>query len=93
MTAESDIARMRTLVAELRRTLVSLAADYGDTVDIHRLKDDVARLAADLSLLASASPRHGAPAEAEIVYISDEDYAPDFWADSDDEGLGAPGRR
>lgn len=92
MTAESDIAHARSLVADLRRTLLSLSADYGDTVDVHRLKDDVARLAADLNLLAESVPRRGAAGDSEVVYISDDDYSADFWADSDDEGLGAPGR-
>ena len=93
MTAESDITHARLLVADLRRTLLLLSADYGDTVDMHRLKDDVARLAADLNLLAESAPRRAAAGDGEVVYISDDAYSSDFWADSDDEGLGAPGRR
>ncbi len=93
MTAQSDITHARSLVSDLRRTLLSLSADYGDTVDIHRLKDDVARLAADLNLLAQTAPRQGAAGDAEVVYIPDDDYSSDFWADSDDEGLGASGPR
>ena len=91
MSAAEGIGHARSLVADMRRTVQGLAAQYGETVDIHRLKDDVARLAADLNLLASAAPRTpGGPAE--VVYIPDDDYADDFWAEADDEGLGAQGR-
>ena len=92
MTADTDIARARTLVSDLRGVLVRLHATFGASVDVRRLEDDVARLAADLDLLAATVPGSGPPPD-EIVYISDEEYSPGFWADSDDEGLGAPGRR
>lgn len=91
MSTAEGITHARALVADLRRTVQGLAAQYGQTVDVHRLKDDVARLAADLNLLASASPRT-ASGQHEVVYISDDAYADDFWAEADDEGLGARGR-
>lgn len=93
MTADRDIARARTLVGDLRGVLVPLRATFGASVDVRRFEDDVTRLAADLDLLAATVPGAAPPSEAEIVYISDEEYSPGFWADSDDEGLGAPGRR
>ena len=90
---DRDVARARALVGELQELLVPLSASYGASVDVRRLEEDVRRLAADLDLLAPAAPGPAAPAEGEVVYISDEEYSPGFWADSDDEGLGAPGRR
>ena len=91
MSGAEGVAHARSLVGDLRRTVQGLAAQYGETVDVHRLKDDVARLAADLNLLAAASPR-SAGGHHEVVYIPDDDYADDFWAEADDEGLGAQGR-
>lgn len=93
MTTGGDLAHARSLVGDLRRTVLSLGAEHGATVDVQRLRDDVARLAADLNLLAASKPAAAGTVDAEIVYISDEEYSPGFWADSDDEGLGAPGRR
>ncbi len=92
MSPAEGIAHARTLVADLRRTVKGLAAQYGDTVDVHRLKDDVARLAADLNLLSAVPPRPPG-VQSEVVYITDDDYADGFWAEADDEGLGAQGRR
>ena len=90
-----DLQAAHDVLAELRRVVLRIQARYGDTVDVHRLRDDVARASADLRLLARAAPRRtaGAPSADEVVYIPDDDYNSDFWADADDEGLGAPGRR
>jgi hypothetical protein len=91
-----DLQAAHDVLAELRRVVLRLQAHYGDTVDVHRLRDDVARASADLRLLSRAAPRGtatGARGDDEVVYIPDDDYGSDFWADADDEGLGAPGRR
>lgn len=91
MGSAEAVTHARSVVAELRRSVQALAAQYGETVDVHRLKDDVARVAADLNLLAAAAPRSPG-AQQEVVYISDDEYGTDFWAEADDEGLGAQGR-
>jgi hypothetical protein len=91
-----DLRAARDVLADLRRVVLRLQSHYGDTVDLHRLRDDVARAASDLELLARSVPRGtggGTPAEGEVVYITDDDYGSDFWADADDEGLGAHGRQ
>jgi hypothetical protein len=93
MTANDDLATAARLLAELRDDVASLQAHLGETIDVQRLKDDVTRLAADLNLVArSEGLRHGPAQPGEIIYIPDEDYDPSFWADADDEGLGATGR-
>lgn len=80
-------------VGQLRECVESMQANLGETVDVQRLKEDVTRLAADLSLLARANGLGPATAQpSEIIYICDEDYDPSFWAGADDEGLGANGR-
>jgi hypothetical protein len=94
MTASEDLAAAAGHVSALRDAVASLQAHVGETVDVARLKDDVARLRADLTLVARASGLDDAPGPAqEKVYIPDGDYDPSFWEDADDEGLGALGRK
>src|SRR4051812_26168530 len=93
MTAHDDLASAAGQLAALRDSVASLQAHLGETVDVQRLKDDVARLAADLNLVARIEGmRHGPAQRGEIIYIPDEDYDSSLWADADDEGLGATGR-
>src|SRR3954454_5999649 len=93
MTTQDDLGTAARHLAELRDAVASLQAHLGDTVDIQRLRDDVARVAADLNLVArSEGMRHGPAQPGEIIYIPDEDYDTSFWSDADDEGLGATGR-
>ena len=90
MTVTDDLAAATRDLAALRTSVLALQTHCGETVDVQRLKDDVARVASDLALLArqvgASTPT------AEKVYIPDGDYDPSFWAEADDEGLGAPGR-
>ena len=93
MTVSDDLAAAAREVAALRRSVAGIQARLGETLDVQRLKEDVARVAADLNLLArAAGMRHGPAQPGEIVYIPDEDYDPALWADADDEGLGSHGR-
>jgi hypothetical protein len=94
MTASEDLAAAAVHVSALRDAVASLQAHVGETIDIGRLKDDVARVRADLTLVARAcglSDAHASPQEK--VYIPDGDYDPSFWQDADDEGVGAMGRK
>jgi hypothetical protein len=94
MTASEDLAAAAEHVSALRDTVASLQAHVGETVDVVRLKDDLARLVTDLHLVARASGLADAPTPSgEKVYIPDGDYDPSFWQDADDEGLGAIGRK
>ena len=93
MSPTDDIDAAQSALADLRRAVIRLQSHYGETVDVHRLRDDVARASADLTLLQRSAPRSTGAAGEEVVYISDDDYGREFWADAEDEGLGAPGRR
>jgi hypothetical protein len=94
MTASEDLAAAALHASALRDAVASLPAHVGETVDIGRLKDDVARLRADLALIARANGLGDAPESVgEKVYIPDGDYDPSFWQDADDEGVGALGRK
>ena len=71
--------------------MTALREDLGNTIDVQRLRDDVARLADDVDLLARAAgvgcgERVGQPGE--IVFIPDDDYDPALWSDAEDEGVG-----
>lgn len=94
MGAHDSLARAAGHVAELRRDLAGVQSALGTTIDVQRLRDDIARLADDLDLLARGAgvgrqDRAGAPGE--IVFIPDGDYDPALWSMGDDEGIG-PGR-
>lgn len=92
MTVSDDLAAVAGDVATLRTSVQRLQGRLGDTVDVQRLKDDVARAHADVVLLARAAGEHLPSNSGEKVYIPDGDYDPSFWADAEDEGLGAKGR-
>jgi hypothetical protein len=89
MTVQDDLALAGSQAAALRQSVSALSGRLGDTIDVRRLKDDVARVVADLNLIAQgsgATPSRGQPGE--IVYIPDEDYDPSFWSEAEDEGVG-----
>ncbi|HKG50080.1 MAG TPA: hypothetical protein VKB14_06550 [Actinomycetales bacterium] len=92
MTVTDDLAACSRDLAALRSSVLCLQTHLGETVDVQRLKDDVARVASDLGLLARQIGASEPTPTAEKVYIPDGDYDPSFWADAEDEGLGAPGR-
>ena len=94
MTVHDDLATAGRRAAALRESVTALAGRLGDTLDVRRLKDDVGRVIADLNHIAQVTHERlpqGQPGE--IIYISDEDYDPSFWAEADDEAAGPrPGR-
>jgi hypothetical protein len=94
MTVQDDLEAAAGAVSALRRSVAALQGRLGDTVDLQRLRDDVARIAGDLNLVARGAglPQAGSAQPGEIVYIPDEDYDPSLWADADEEGLGTHGR-
>jgi len=93
MTGHDDLQAVRDALTELRRAVVRLEASHGDSVDMRRLRDDVARTSADLDLVARSSSAASRGGDEKVVYIPEGDYGMDFWADADDEGLGAHGRQ
>jgi hypothetical protein len=92
MTGNDDLQAVRDALTGLRRAVLHLEASQGDSVDMRRLRDDVARTSADLDLVARSSSSPPRTGDENVVYIPEGDYGLDFWADADDEGLGAHGR-
>ena len=89
MPVHDDVAAARKAVQTLKQTVAGVTRHYADTVDVRRLKADVARLSEDLDLLCgTAQPRGPAAPPPSLEVIDDKDYAHDFWMDAEDEGLG-----
>ncbi len=95
MPVKDDVAAARRAVQALKQAVDGLTRHYADTVDVRRLKADVARLDEDVDLLCgTALPRESTGTERQpLEVIPDTDYAHDFWMDAEDEGLGRSDRR
>jgi hypothetical protein len=85
VSLHEDVAAARRAVLALEEATAAVSRHYDDTVDVRRLKADVARLSGDLDLLCGAAPTAPAP---ELQVIDDTEYSHDFWMDAEDEGLG-----
>ena len=95
MSLQEDVAAARRAVLALEEATAAVSRHYSDdddhdTVDLRRLKADVARLSGDLDLLCGAAPSSPPPV---LEVIDDTEYSHDFWMDAEDEGLGASHRR
>jgi len=82
MSVHDDLAAAGHALDALHAAVTALGAHYDDGVDLRRLREDVARVGADLDLLR-AGARGAIP---ESVPAGESDYDPAFWADGDDEG-------
>ena len=90
MSLQEDAAAARRAVVALEEATAAVVRHYDDTVDVRRLKADVARLSGDLDLLCGAPP---STRSEPLEIIPDTEYSHDFWMDAEDEGLGAANRR
>ena len=91
MSLREDVTAARQAVQVLEQATAAVTSQFGDTVDVRRLRTDVARLTGDLDLLCG--PSRAAPPVQVLEVIDDSAYAPDFWRDAEDEGLGSADRR
>jgi hypothetical protein len=85
MTISDELDRTRSALQALENSLVALKNRIGRHVDVLRLLDDLQRCRADLRRLEG---QVRAPRRQELVVIPDGDYAHDFWAEAEQEGLG-----
>ncbi len=91
MSLDSDVTAARTAARSLEQACVVVTKHFGETVDVRRLRNDVRRVWDDLELLCGGE--RSAAAAAPLEVIDDTAYDPAFWADAEDEGLGASGRK
>jgi hypothetical protein len=83
-----EVSAARQALADLGRCVEKVRDRYGDTSDVRRLLSDVLRVAEDLDEIAP--PARGEPT---LELVPDFEYHTASLADSDDEGLGFPGRK
>lgn len=88
MPVQDDAAAARRAVRDLRSAIDSLTRHYPDTVDVRRLRADVARLDEDVDLLCGTAQPRTTVERPPLEVIPDNEYTHDFWMDAEDEGLG-----
>jgi hypothetical protein len=91
VTRQEDVTAARAAASALTDAVSALAAHYPESVDLHRLRTDCARVGEDLDLLCGAQDGTAPPPEPPTparTIIADTPYAHDFWIDAEDEGLG-----
>lgn len=93
MPIQDDAAAARRAVQDLKTAIDTLTRHYSDTVDVRRLRADVARLDEDVDLLCGTAQPRSAAERPPLEVIPDNEYAHDFWMDAEDEGLGQSHRR
>ena len=81
MSLEQDVAAARAAVDELERASTRVTGHFRESIDVRRLRLDVARLREDLDLLCGARP----------AAVQGQQFASAAWDDGMDD-LGASGR-
>jgi hypothetical protein len=93
MSVHDDLAAAGHALDALQAAATALGGHYHESLDLRRLREDVARVAVDLDLLRAAlAEEPAAPASAPAA---GNDYDPAFWADGDSDDMGnysAPSR-
>jgi hypothetical protein len=83
MSTTTELTELHELIGNLRRSVSSLAAKYGDSPATRRIANDAERLAVDIEELEfSRGIKQQSPAKEKIV-IPDHDYSSEFWNDHD----------
>lgn len=89
MSATTELAELHELIGNLRRSVSSLAAKYGDSPATRRIANNAERLAVDIERLdidieelefsRGIKTQHA----KEKIVIPDHDYSSEFWNDHD----------
>jgi|tagenome__1003787_1003787.scaffolds.fasta_scaffold20648491_2 hypothetical protein len=80
MSLEQDVETARQALEAFERACAPITRHFGDTVDVRRLRGDIARVSDDLTLLCGAR-----------AYVPPEPFA-GVYGDGDDDGWGGAGR-
>ncbi|MBB6435279.1 hypothetical protein [Streptomyces candidus] len=94
MSLKDELTDLQQCLDRLDRTVLRVAAEVGDSLEIRRIRTDAAHLRESVALLGAPTPAAGAggPPRVELITIPDAPYDSALWTDSDDEGLGARDR-
>jgi hypothetical protein len=93
VTVHEELDAAQGALRELQRRTRALSIHLGPTLDLRRLAEDVSRVGADLALLREAAAPAGPSNRVDLETVEDREYDRSFWADAEDEGLGAGLRR
>ncbi|MFF8815261.1 hypothetical protein [Streptomyces pactum] len=91
MSFHDDVTAAQRCLDDLDRAVTRLEQRVGSALDIRRIRCDSDHLRQSLALLREVAPAAGPGPQ--LVTIPDTPYDSTLWADADDEGLGARGRR
>jgi hypothetical protein len=91
--AEDPLATGRTRARQLADAVEQIAAAYGNTLGVRRLRSDMHRLFECLDELGPPQPGHHAPEPVTRVRVPGEPYDESMWDDAESEGLGGLSRR
>jgi hypothetical protein len=89
-SGSGELRRARAAVEELQRCVAAMSAVWGDSVAVRRLCTDARRAGEDLDEIGDPAPAVPQAPARTLEVVPDADYAPGFFSDSDDEGLGHP---
>jgi hypothetical protein len=88
MDSHTTLVNATRAAEDLVQRARSLQHQFGNTLDVRRVVDDVQRLKASLeALVDSVAPDRSQRCE-ELEFISDVEYDLGFWMDADHEGVG-----
>jgi len=94
MSSASELDELHSLITSVRRCVVALQSQYGNTAPMRRIVNDADRLLNDIDRLdidtdeldfGRATPQLHA---GEKIPMPDTQHDTDFWRGVDDEGVG-----
>ncbi|GAA1904645.1 hypothetical protein GCM10009716_13230 [Streptomyces sodiiphilus] len=92
MSLHDELHAAQRCLEGLARCVSRLEQELGSPLEVRRVRSDTDHLRESLALLAAAAPPPSA-AHHEMITVPEAPYDRRLWTDSDDEGLGAGGRR
>jgi hypothetical protein len=90
MSKAIKVDELQRLIADLRGSVTSLAATYGDCRATRRVLNGIDRLEIDIEEFEVAGAL--TQASRQMIQIPDTEYDHDFWRDVDHEGIGGQTR-
>jgi len=95
MSVHDELTTVQRCLDDLLRSVGRLEKQLGSGgLEMRRVRADTNHLRESIALLReTAAAKEAPPKRPDLVTIPDTPYDPSLWVDTDDEGLGARGRR